>query len=232
MMEIDFLLRYKEWFKLHICGCYPLTEGFMENNQKIINWEYLSSNEKLQWSEQLIEKFQDQWDWACLSTNESLPWGDEIIIRFANRWIWDRKENYHGSYLIHNSAIKWSKDIIYKYPEKFPGMWLATQTDLLNNHPEILQDFKDKLWWDYISGDEYLNWSEELIDRFIPYWNWAILSANEAVTWTNRLKEKYIKRFSPYYHTHGYGEIFIKKRRNVFLESSYNKKKKLTDSED
>ena len=174
MREINYLLNHKDFFICHICGCYPFSEGFLEHNKNNLNWSFISMNEKLPWSIGFIEKFYDFWSWEVLSGNEFLPWSDDLIIKFGDKWKWDIVEDRSEFSLFTNDSIKWSKNIIYKYPDKFSGNRLATNTELLNEHPEILEDFKEILWWDYISGNEYMNWSEELIDRFISYWNWEI----------------------------------------------------------
>jgi hypothetical protein len=221
MDMLKFIINNKFNFKRHICGCYLLSECFIENNQDELNWDYLSINEKLPWSINLIDKFNDRWNWKWLSGNEKLPWTDELIIKFSDRWIWNY-EDTEGSCLLRNDAIEWSKNVIHRYPDKFPGEWLATKTELLNNHLEILEDFKDKLWWDYISGNEYMNWSEELIDRYIDYWNWDILSANEAIRWNRVNREKYKGRFNIESHHRGSSEMFINKRiveNNAFMNS-------------
>ena len=215
MCELNYLAEHKYYFKLHMCGCYPFTEESLEKNKENLNWNYLSINERLPWSIDFIEKYADNWFWEGLSENESLPWSDELIIRFAERWYWNNNGEYDQSSLIGNKAVKWTKNIILKYPDKFPGTWLAVHTELLNESPEIMEAFKDTLWWDYVSGNEYMNWSEELIDRFLPFWNWEILSANEGIHWTKRLKEKYRDKYDPKYCEKGYPELWINKRRAV-----------------
>lgn len=210
--EIIYLAAHSEWFKKHICGNYPLSEEFIHQNIDLIDWKYLSLNERLPWSSELIDRYTDRWDWEELSINEFLPWSDDLIIRFSDKWNWPREEGEQGYCLTDNWAIEWTKKIIYMFPDKFSGTMLATETELLNRHPEILWDFRNKLWWDYISGDEYLNWSEELIDRFDGYWNWEILSANRSIKWHQGLKDKYTGKFSEYYYKYGYAEMFINRR--------------------
>lgn len=215
MREITFLLNHKDAFTNHICGFYALSESFIERYRNYLNWDFISLNEKLPWSVSYIEKFQDSWNWATLGENESLPWSDELIIKFADKW--STNENQSGWCLTNNSSIKWSKNIITRFPEKFSGDWLAQNTDLLNNHPELLDEFKESLWWDYISGNEYMIWSEVLIDRFITFWNWEILSANEAISWTPELKEKYSEHFNPKSFRNGYYERWINKKNTKSL---------------
>lgn len=220
MREIHFLLDHKGPFINHINGCYPFTENFIERNRNNLNWDFLSGNGKLPWSIPFIEKFYDSWDWEGLSGNEFLPWTDELIIQFADKWKWDYIDKQYESCLVNNDSIKWTRNIIYRCPGKYPYERLSQNTKLLNKHPEILEDFKESLWWDYISGNEYINWSEELIDQFIHYWNWKILSANEEIVWTEELIEKYKDKFNHYSHKHGFTERWINKRMNKYDKDS------------
>lgn len=219
MREIHFLLDHKDPFINHISGFFPLSEAFIAQNANYLNWDFLSLNEKLAWSIPFIDKFKDSWSWNNLSANESLPWSEEMIIEFAEKW--GNREDQNDWSLIGNDSIKWTKSLISIFPEKIPGDWLAQRTELLNSNPELLEEFKEKLWWDYISGNEYMIWSEELIDKFINYWNWEILSANEAIHWTQALKDKYMGKYNSKYCLYGYPEQWInKKHSNNFIRNS------------
>ena len=174
MLEIQFLLNHKDTFINHICGCYSLSEDFIEKNSIYLNWDFLSINEKLSWSTSFIEKFSDLWNWERLSGNESLPWSEELILKYAEKWKIKATESQNDTCLLYNNSITWSKNLVYRFADTICGTWLAQRTELLNDHPEILEVFKEVLWWEYVSGNEYLNWSEELIDKFINYWDWIL----------------------------------------------------------
>lgn len=200
MREIHFLLNHKEFFVNHVSACLALTPDFLENYDEILDWNYLSRNQKLPWSIEFIKEFDEYWNWDYLSGNESLPWSEELILKHAERWKIKATESQNDTCLLYNNSIMWSKKLVYKFADQMCGTWLAQRTELLNDHPEILEDFKEVLWWEYVSGNEYMNWSEELIDKFITYWDWDCLSANEAIVWSKELKEKYKDRFNQYYH--------------------------------
>uniref|UniRef100_UPI0021E72B8C ankyrin repeat domain-containing protein n=1 Tax=Salinibacter sp. TaxID=2065818 RepID=UPI0021E72B8C len=36
----------------------------------------------------LIERYSDRWDWETLSGNRELPWSEKLIARFEDRWDW------------------------------------------------------------------------------------------------------------------------------------------------
>lgn len=50
------------------------------------NWNKLSSNKYLPWSEEIIEKFSDKWTWDILCWNQSLPWSKKLIDKFKDKW--------------------------------------------------------------------------------------------------------------------------------------------------
>jgi hypothetical protein len=153
MRETDFLLRHQKWFRLHICGCYPLSEEFIENNLKIIDLIYLSSNEKLQWSEHLIEKFKAEWNWEYLSMNQHIPWTEKLIDKYIDRLdfgteqvLYDGKKINTGG-LSFNSSLPWSLKLLKKYKSKWDWNYLSWSQDIPWSL-EILEAFEDKWVWD------------------------------------------------------------------------------------
>lgn len=72
-----------------------------------MDWNLLSSNEFLPWSEELIDRFQDKWNWWRLSLNESIPWSQQLIGRFGYRLNWNA--------LSRNAALPWSEEFIALY---------------------------------------------------------------------------------------------------------------------
>ena len=75
------------------------------------DWEELSQNSSLPWSEEFIEKFKNKWDWNYLSNNPSLPWSENLVFRFNGKWNWRA--------LLFNKSTPCTLWIIYNYLEKF-----------------------------------------------------------------------------------------------------------------
>ena len=219
MHEKQYLINHKDFFIKHISCSLPWTPDLLKKHKDILNWDYLSRNHNLEWTTQLLEDFRDMWNWNCLSGNGSLPWSEELIMNFPDKWNFVASSDYLVGCILNNDSITWSKNLVYKFRDRINGVWLAQRTEILNNYPEILDDFKEKLWWEYISGNEYMNWSEKLIDQFIALWDWDVLSANEAVGWTSEMKEKYRDRFNNYYHEHHYLGMYANRRRRVEVDS-------------
>ncbi len=48
----------------------------------------VSMAEKLEWNEEVIDRYAGFWDWGELALNLNLPWTPEFIRRYADKWNW------------------------------------------------------------------------------------------------------------------------------------------------
>ena len=48
----------------------------------------VSMAEKLEWNEEVIDRYAGFWDWGELALNLDLPWTPEFIRRYADKWNW------------------------------------------------------------------------------------------------------------------------------------------------
>ena len=82
----------------------------IEKYEDKFDWIWLSLNENLPWSEDLIEKYEDKWDWNLLSFNKNLIWSEDLIEKYKNNWNWYNLSN--------NANFSLSIKLIYKYFDK------------------------------------------------------------------------------------------------------------------
>jgi len=84
----------------------PLTIDLVDKYPSYFKYGLLdiSLNEKLQWSEHLIETHLEKWDWDQLSSNEFLPWSPELIGKFSDKWNWQQ--------LSSNKGLSWSAELL------------------------------------------------------------------------------------------------------------------------
>ncbi len=78
----------------HIMATKVLSNEFM---QKIMNeeaWKELSND--FNWSEALLEKYQDKVNWDEISKNRSIRWTIPMIQKFKNRINWELFSEYIG----------------------------------------------------------------------------------------------------------------------------------------
>jgi hypothetical protein len=112
---IKFLAQYKctaELF-IHLISRYSnaLDVDLIEQHTNQWDWDRLSGNKSLSWSEELLERYKDKWDWESLIKNQSLPWSESFIERYKDKWTWES--------LSKNESLPWSEGLIGRYE----GCW-------------------------------------------------------------------------------------------------------------
>lgn len=233
---IDFFYKYDgKWNKRGIRKnkkVFEIKENFFNRGlvfdlDTIYGIKILSSNEKFNWTIDIIDKFRDSWDWIELSQNKSLPWSIELINRFVNYWHW------HS--LSFNKSIPWSTEIIEKFEKRWNWKVLSENT-VLPWSIELIEKYKNKWFFGnydlnfnslltrdsdgYIHTNERkieilnkniengrfglssntgLPWTEFLIKKYKNDWEWQGLSRNEAIPWTLNLIENYLSQWNWHY---------------------------------
>ena len=130
---------------------YLLTENMLMQHSSDLNWEEVSRNSSIHWdvgmldrfrgridwkvfsgnadddilSEEVIEKFKDNWDWSELSGNPNLPLCYNLIDKYIDRWDWNQlTNNYHrlrNRHCIHDGrSILFGMDFFERYQQYIP----------------------------------------------------------------------------------------------------------------
>lgn len=219
-----------DFFINHFSYMYPIGEQLLEEYKAKWNWELLSCNENLYWSIDLIEKFENSWHWESLSGNEKLPWSDELIIMYADKWTWN-KVNAWDFCLMDNNSIKWTYNILKAYPDRINWDMISADSELINNNPAILSDFPYKLDWESLSGNEGINFTEDLIDKFETFWNWEYLSGNGAIDWNENLIAKYKSRINQDRLVNGNDELWLNIKYSRSIGKSFSNSDSLKQSD-
>lgn len=122
-----------------------------------LDWAEVSKSHKVPWSKDIIDVCKNEVDWDLLSSNTSIPWTNEIIEEYQDRITWGRKIvpgthfrcmlegsvlSGHNPMTVHsglssNSSLPWSKELIYRYFNK----WDWDMIYLSNSLIEILDEF-------------------------------------------------------------------------------------------
>lgn len=215
---IKFLKKHPTFFVNLISLRYPLSYKLIEKFELYLNWEYLSANVNLKWTEEFIEKYKHRWHWTgqyCLSHNPALPWSRKLIDTYLDKWDW------RGIWsLSTNTGIPFNKDLIQCYATKWNWHRLSWNQALrLSN--ELVGAFKDKWNWKGLSLNKTLtndikeqfadkfnfripqlviekpqNLNEETIEQYREKWDWNQLSWDEDIPWTIKLIVKYEDRWN------------------------------------
>ena len=80
--------------------------------QKIMNeeaWKELSNN--FNWSETMLEKYQDKVNWDEISKNTSIRWTIPMIQKFKNRINWET----FSEYINENSLTERANNVLKQY---------------------------------------------------------------------------------------------------------------------
>ncbi len=184
--------RWKSLFLCHnksIQWSEELIDKYDNKDKRIVG--IFSENKALPWSIELIEKYKEKWNWGVLSENQSLPWSIEFIEKYENKWAWAN--------LSRNESLPWSIELIEKYEDKWDWddyddklEWdsLSLNTSLPWSI-ELIEKYEDRWGWFFLCGNKSLPWSIELIDKFEDKWLWNELSNNTSLPWSIELIERY-----------------------------------------
>lgn len=205
-----------------LCEHYPLNSKLLAQFEAphLLDWQNLSGNTHLLWTDELIEHYADKWDWWLLSSNESLPWSEALIEKYETKWVWayceadprlmNRRSPLSKPYksLSANDALPWSDKLLERYAERWD--WYAlTYSKTLPWSENIIDKYQDhwSIWkgrkltgnwydelkwhWEGLSANRHIPWTESLIERHQDKWNWGALSGNDALPWSDELLKKY-----------------------------------------
>jgi len=154
---------------------YPLCDEFTEflleeynNIDRSKLFSHLSSNVERSWNFDFIRKYKDEIDWIrfILNVSKTIPWKVKDYNEFYEYFVKDSDSLDVVRFISNN-----------KYLDK-----------------EMLQDFfllfKTLSWLD-ISNNEYLEWNEEIIDRYKERLEPFYFIGNASLKWNSKLIVKY-----------------------------------------
>lgn len=86
---------------------YPFDYEMLCEYEYLINWDLISHNRNVKWSEQIIDTFLNKLNFYTLIDNPNLPWGNEFIEKYENLFLAGlekkKKRNIIGN---HENSIK------------------------------------------------------------------------------------------------------------------------------
>ncbi len=129
----------------------------------IFGWFDLSKR-KLNWTDELIDRFKDYWNWDCLSCNNSVPWNMEMIQKY-NDYIEFSTLSYSD-----NKYIPWTYDFIKLHENKVNWIHLLNNNTIQYNE-KIYNLIKSKLPIYVFTKSKYFLW-----DIFIVKNDYKIIS--------------------------------------------------------
>lgn len=194
---------------------FPITDSILEKYCEILDFGWLSSNSKINFTIELLNKYENNWEWKYLIYNPSLPKSSQSIKKLNSILLWnsdgirDNKNISLAEYLIEiyknelpwieisfsNSFFPWNENLIKRYRAKWDWKYLSNNSEIKWDST-LIDNHKDEMDWGCLSSNKYINWTIELIEQFENYWVWSALSYNPALPWSKELITKYKYRWS------------------------------------
>lgn len=234
-----------DWKKLSSNTSLPWSVEFIERYEDYWDWEQLLSNEKLPWNEKFITKYKTKFlekhNDVYLSSNNSLNWTPELITFFDKRiskesTILSNSKVCYGQFNTNGEKftkiyynIFWKHHIKITYPEDIVNYvdeneicwtclcrqikdvnidflennnyridWKALAENEIALNEEIIDYFKDTfdICWISLSSNEFLPWSISFIKKFENYLDWEKLSNNKGIPWSFELIDTFIDKWT------------------------------------
>jgi hypothetical protein len=151
-------------------------------DSKEINWEYISKETSIKWTNELLKEVRDLINWKYLYTNPSIKWNFDLLHENKDKIDWRK--------IVTKPQLFWTTEFIIEYKKYlhftnlnifFDGSRF-TRYEYLTDNPMPYRYFNAS-----ISLARNVNWNYELIDRFKDIWDWNELSANSSIGWNEYL---------------------------------------------
>ncbi len=156
------------------------TDNLIDKYSEMLCPSYLCFRKDIKWTENLIEKHKDFWDFSSLIHNETVPWNNSLVSKYENYF--DEKT------CLGLKNFPWSETF-------YPNQFIVNRYNLpKRDFPlsvGLIEKFKDKLDWDYLSHSGNIKWTHGLIELYFDKWNWHRLSENESLPWSKDFILKY-----------------------------------------
>ncbi len=165
-------LRHPEFAKNLLSRNYAFTEAYLHKYRQVIDWGWISANNSIHWTADLIRLYKDKLDFEFFSMN-SVAFADVNLLKvLMNEIDWEGSNSgkFFSSSIALNQHIPWTSSLIRKY--------------------------EHYLNFEHLSNNEKLPWSEQLIDQFQECWDWESIVSNSGIPWTLNLVNKYVDRIN------------------------------------
>jgi hypothetical protein len=140
-----------------------LSNEFMQNIATEEAWKELSSN--FNWSETLLEKYQDKVNWDEIAENRNICWTIPMIQKFQKKINWDKFSDYAHEDILTEGII-----------EAFKDKWNWHNLSRNGNLPltdNLLEKYADRWDWEQIIDCYYVSLYDkraiELYEKFKDY---------------------------------------------------------------
>lgn len=160
-------------------------------------WETLSAVNLTSWSFEFMKKYEDKWDWDAISLNESIQWTEQICDYFRNKLEFGPilrntygKEEYTAKTMRsiylgflqnfdclerinHYPLIHWTEELIELYRDKI-DMDVLAEFGWIDS--KVLDAYQDEFDWQKLSQNRQLRINREIFLTYQAHWHASILN--------------------------------------------------------
>jgi len=195
------------------------TEKLIDKYKDKWNWKHLSLNESIIWTEKLIDKYENKWNWNYLSVNKSLPWSIDFIRKHKEKLSTEYNSDTLYECIFDNTGIEWSKQYILEFNDEVNWESLSSNPSLKIT-TDLLLEFEDKIDWYFFSFNPSIIciWEDKSFSKFKNKLNWDTLSANKGLPWSEDFVELNKDKIKFEYFSHNsvfkWTEAFIEEHKD------------------
>jgi len=124
--------------------------------------------------------------WEDLS--ESFAWSETLMIKYTREINWEK--------LSSNQNVLWKTSILVLFDRRLNWNTLSGLSVEYLFSQANLEKFEMYWNWSELSGNDSIEFSFELIDRFVDRWDWEKLIDNRSLD--NMLNEEFLNKYSRY----------------------------------
>jgi hypothetical protein len=135
------------------------SEDFFASVREMEIWKRLSEDADFNWSETLIDRYQDKIDWKSLSENGKVQWTTSMLEKFKNKIDWgalSARNDYSNQSLSCRGCF--SSENIRRFSSKWDWSALSSNASV-GWTMEKVEEFKDFIDWGKIID---LGWNDGL----------------------------------------------------------------------
>lgn len=213
--ELKFFTEHPIFTIKYISKYYPFTYTELKKYQGFLNWQAVSSNENIKFTDKLLNDFKKRWWFYELLQNPKVKWDLKRIRNFEKNIFINTDDIFFG----YNNIDEFDyEDGSIPIPERDISYRLATKKEFPWNL-SLLQKNVTKIDWIQLSSNPEIKWSIEIIKKLKSkfdyelmslkwrYWNyntlkyfndqypklinWSDLSKNESMNWTTRILDSF-----------------------------------------
>jgi hypothetical protein len=144
-----------------------------------IHWKELSRNPNLPWQvENLLEIYKNKWNWDLLSVNNGVGFTEEQIEKYKDLLTWDSGSASNQN-IASNTNLPWSVEFIKKYKHKW-HWWSLSRNPGVNWTEEMISEFEENIIWKSMANNVNLPWSFDFIlkHKDVLFQSWTSMNSD------------------------------------------------------